>query len=95
MRKQERNLIADEDEDLDEDLEDDSDTDSDDDNTDNIGEVSVEIDVDELISEMKSAGLDTSHLTGSCGRRRMEEIMEQRRISRELMDFEDFDLDND
>ena len=63
--------------------------------TDNIGGASVEIDVDELIAEMEAEGVPTEHLTGSDARKRLEEIMEHKRMAREMTDFDELDIDSD
>lgn len=60
---------------------------------DNVGDTSVEINVDELISEVEAAGLPTDHFKGEKARKKLDEILEERRISNELSDFEDFELD--
>lgn len=75
---------------------DDTDTDSDDDSiSDNVGDASVEINVDDLISEMEAEGLPTEHLQTRSARKRLEEILEEKKTSRELIDFDDFDIDSD
>ena len=60
--------------------------------TDNIGDPSVEINVEDLISELESAGL-TKNL-GNCvdAKKRLEELMERKRARRELEDFDDYDI---
>jgi hypothetical protein len=63
--------------------------------TDNVGDTSVEINVDDLISEVEAAGLPSDHFTHEKARKRLEEIMEERRTSEDLSDFDDFDLDTD
>ncbi|RMF96011.1 MAG: hypothetical protein D6727_09365 [Gammaproteobacteria bacterium] len=62
--------------------------------SDNVGETSVEINVDELIAEMEAEGIRTDHLHGNYARRRLEELMEQRRLARELGDFDDLDFED-
>ncbi len=61
--------------------------------TDNVGETSVELDVNELIAEMEAEGLPTDHLQDCAARKRLEELLEERRISESLADFEDFEID--
>ncbi|MDJ0927318.1 MAG: hypothetical protein QNJ73_06650 [Gammaproteobacteria bacterium] len=63
--------------------------------TDNIGGASVEIDVDELIAEMEAEGVPADHLKDSDARKRLDEIMEQKRMSHDLVDFDDIDFDSD
>lgn len=62
-------------------------------NTDNVGDASVEINVEELISEVEAAGLPTDHFQNGTPRKRLEELLEEKRMSKEISDFEDFDLD--
>ena len=78
----------------DEDLEDD-DEDSEeveDESSDNVGDPSVEINVEELIHELESAGLARKLDREQDTRRRLEELMERKRASRDLEDFEDYDI---
>lgn len=60
--------------------------------TDNVGDASVEIDVDELISEVEAAGLPTDHFQGHGARKKLDDILEEKRTSKEVFDFEDFDV---
>ena len=81
------------DEELDEVSEDDDDgSDGSDSPTDNVGDPSVEINVEDLINELESAGLTKG--LGSCqdARKRLEELMERKRARRELEDFDDYDI---
>lgn len=61
--------------------------------TDNVGDASVEINVEELINELEADGL-----TEACKsehvekKKRLEELMEQRRAQRDLEDFDDYDV---
>ncbi len=61
--------------------------------TDNVGATSVELDVNQLIAEMEAEGLPTDHLQDCAARKRLEELLEERRISESLADFEDFEID--
>ena len=80
--------------DLDEDAEElgkpnDSEDASIDDDSANVGDPSVEINVEELISELETNGL-VSALDGEQeARRRLEELMERKRANRDLEDFDD------
>jgi hypothetical protein len=60
--------------------------------TDNVGDISVEVNVEDLIaqieSESKAAAPDGS------ARRKIEDILEEKRVAREIMDLEDFDIDD-
>ena len=62
-------------------------------NTDNVGDASVEINLDELISEVEAAGLPTDHFEGHEARKNLEVVLEEKRLLREVADFEDFDFD--
>ncbi|HHQ14594.1 MAG TPA: hypothetical protein ENK16_06160 [Chromatiales bacterium] len=62
-------------------------------NTDNVGATSVELDVNQLIAEMEAEGLPTDHLQDCAARKRLEELLEEKRISESLADFEDFEID--
>jgi hypothetical protein len=59
--------------------------------TDNVGDPSVEINVEELIQELEVEG------HGRLGReqaakRRLEQLMEEKRARRDLEDFDDYDV---
>lgn len=89
-----KEFVDDEDELEDEDSEDDAGpaTASDDDDTDNVGDASVEINVEELITELEHDGL-LSAISKECQtKKRLEELMEKRRSRRDLEDFDDYDL---
>lgn len=61
--------------------------------TDNVGDASVEINVDELLVEVEAAGLSTEHFEEAAARKKLDDLLEEKRISKEVSDFEDFDLD--
>ena len=90
-------MIDDEDFEDEEEIEDESDAsveveDEDAESSDNVGDPSVEINVEELIHELESQGLATRLSREKDTRRRLEELMERRRASRDLEDFEDYDI---
>lgn len=61
--------------------------------TDNVGDASVELNVEELINELEADGLLTACTSEhAVKKRRLEELMEQRRSRRDLEDFDDYDL---
>lgn len=62
--------------------------------TDNVGDVSVEINVEELIAELE-ASQDSAAARKKEVRRRLEEIQEQREAMRELEDTFTFDFKDD
>lgn len=59
--------------------------------TDNVGDPSVEINVEELIHELEVDGV-TRPGREQAAKRRLEELMEQKRAKRELEDFDDYDV---
>lgn len=59
--------------------------------TDNVGDPSVEINVEELINELEVDGV-TRPCREQAAKRRLEELMEQKRAKRELEDFEDYEV---
>ena len=59
--------------------------------TDNVGDPSVEINVEELISELEVDGV-TRPNHEQAAKRRLEELMEKKRAMRELEDFEDYEV---
>ena len=59
--------------------------------TDNVGDPSVEINVEELIHELEVDGI-TRPGREQAAKRRLEEIMEQKRAKRDLEDFEDYEI---
>ncbi|WP_405220218.1 hypothetical protein [Lentisalinibacter sediminis] len=76
----------------DEDMEDADLAAEDDADDDNVGELSVEINVEQLVAEIEGS---QSGGTGSfAARRRLEELMEQKRFERALRDMDDWDFDD-
>ncbi len=63
-------------------------------NSDNVGDVSVEINVEELVAELESSNGDDAHKKEEI-RRRLDEIQEQRRASQDMGDTYNIDLDDD
>jgi hypothetical protein len=59
--------------------------------TDNVGDPSVEINVEELIHELEVDGV-TRPGREQAAKRRLEELMEQKRAKRELEDFDDYEV---
>ncbi len=59
--------------------------------TDNVGDPSVEIYVEELIHELEVDGV-TRPGREQAAKRRLEELMEQKRAKRDLEDFDDYDV---
>ena len=58
--------------------------------TDNVGDPSVEINVEELISELEAEGLGEPLEDDVAAKRRLEEIMERKCALQELEDFDDY-----
>ena len=57
---------------------------------DNIGEPSIEINVEGLIAELEAGSRFVSKPDMISARRKLEEFLEQRRVAREIEDFDDF-----
>ena len=69
-------------------------SDDDDDDDDNVGDISVEINVEELVAKIERGdGCEAQRRKEI--RRRLEEIEEQRRAARELDSTYNFNLDDD
>ncbi len=61
--------------------------------TDNVADLSVEINVEELIHELEVEGSASSRLgKEQAAKRRLEELMEMKRAKRDLEDFDDYDV---
>ena len=70
----------------------DADLSADDSDEDNVGELSIEINVEQLVADIESSNSNDS---GSfAARRRLEELMEQKRFERALRDMDDWDFDD-
>ena len=63
-------------------------------NSDNVGDVSVEINVEELVAEIEASQGDDAHKKREI-RRRLEEIEERRQASDQIGDTFNVDLDED
>ena len=62
--------------------------------TDNVGDVSVEINVEELVAEIEASQGDDAHMKMEI-RKRLEEIQEQKAASKEIDNTFDIDLDEE
>lgn len=58
---------------------------------DNVGDLSVEVNVEELVSDIEAS--QGSGPGAAAARRRLEELMEEKRIRRMLEDLDDYDFD--
>ncbi len=69
------------------------DSSDDDDDSDNVGGTSVEIDAEQLLAEVEA---EAAHGVDASGRvrKRLEAIMERKRRHRDLIDFDEYDLDS-
>jgi hypothetical protein len=67
-------------------------TDVEEESSDNVGDPSVEINVEALINELESQGLASKINSEQDTRRRLEELMERKRASRDLEDFDDYKI---
>ena len=61
--------------------------------TDNVGDISVEVNVEDLIAQIESESKGGVAPDGSA-RRKIEDILEEKRIAKEIMDLEDFDIED-
>lgn len=59
--------------------------------TDNVGDPSVEINVEELIHDLEVEGISAAGKE-QAAKRRLEELMEQKRAKRDLEDFDDYEV---
>ena len=59
--------------------------------TDNVGDISVEVNVEELIAQLESE--KDSAMAEGTARRKIEDILEEKRIARDIMDIEDYDIE--
>jgi len=59
--------------------------------TDNVGDISVEVNVEDLIAQIESEAKGGA--PDGSARRKIEDILEEKRIAREIMDLEDFDIE--
>lgn len=62
--------------------------------TDNVGDVSVEINVEELVAEIEASQGDDAHMKMEL-RKRLEEIQEHKAAAKELDNTFDIDLDEE
>lgn len=60
--------------------------------TDNVGDISVEVNVEDLIAQIEAESKGSAP-SGSA-RRKIEDILEEKRIAREIMDLDDFDIED-
>jgi translation elongation factor EF-Tu-like GTPase len=61
--------------------------------TDNVGDISVEVNVEELIAQLETEGKATPIANGQA-RRKIEDILEEKRVAREIMDIDDYDIED-
>ncbi|MDH3977419.1 MAG: hypothetical protein OEU86_02800 [Gammaproteobacteria bacterium] len=61
--------------------------------TDNVGGASVEINVDDLIAEIEAESGISANQHETCARKRLEKLLEEKRIARELEEIDEFALD--
>jgi hypothetical protein len=59
--------------------------------SDNVGDASVEINVEALIHDLEVAGI-AKPPKETAAKRRLEELMEQKRAKRDLEDFDDYEV---
>lgn len=61
--------------------------------SDNVGDISVEVNVEDLIAQIESDA-KTNAMADGTARRKIEDILEEKRIAKEIMDLDDFDIDD-
>jgi hypothetical protein len=61
--------------------------------TDNVGDISVEVNVEDLIAQIEAESKGGAAPSGSA-RRKIEDILEEKRIQKEIMDLDDFEIDD-
>jgi hypothetical protein len=61
--------------------------------TDNVGDISVEVNVEDLIAQIEAESKGAAAPSGSA-RRKIEDILEEKRIAKEIMDLDDFDIED-
>ncbi len=61
--------------------------------TDNVGDISVEVNVEDLIAQIESESKG-GPVPDGLARRKIEDILEEKRVAREIMDLDDFDIDD-
>jgi hypothetical protein len=61
--------------------------------TDNVGDISVEVNVEDLIAQIESESKGGPAPDG-LARRKIEDILEEKRVAREIMDLDDFDIED-
>ena len=59
--------------------------------TDNVGDISVEVNVEDLIAQIESESKGGA--PDGSARRKIEDILEEKRVAKEIMDLEDFDIE--
>ncbi|MGD8323844.1 MAG: hypothetical protein PVF50_05705 [Gammaproteobacteria bacterium] len=61
--------------------------------TDNVGDASVELNIEELLSELEADGLTQACTSEHVAKKkRLEELMELKRARQDLEDFDDYDI---
>ena len=71
-------------------VEEDEEQDVDESSTDNVGDPSVEINVEELINEIERESVAAANGGDSEARRRLDEIMERKRLEKEMAEYDDY-----
>lgn len=62
--------------------------------SDNIGEQSVEINVENLIAELEAESHRGRKPDVHCARRKLEDYLERKRVAHDIVDFEDFEIED-
>lgn len=59
----------------------------------NVGELSVELNIEDLISELEEESGTSNVVSDETPRKRLERLLEERRVARELDEIDEFELD--
>ncbi|MBM4196215.1 MAG: hypothetical protein FJ197_03815 [Gammaproteobacteria bacterium] len=60
--------------------------------TDNVGDISVEVNVEDLIAQLESESKG-GPVPDGLARRKIEDMIEEKRVAKEIMDLDDFDVE--
>jgi hypothetical protein len=61
--------------------------------TDNVGDISVEVNVEDLLAQLEAESKGGDTALGNSARRRIEDILDEKRVAREIQDLDDFDIE--
>lgn len=61
--------------------------------TDNVGDISVEVNVEDLLAQLEAESKGGDTASGNTARRRIEDILDEKRVAREIQDLDDLDIE--